>query len=325
MRSYGYTYQPDGRFRKNNGGKKRARNLFFLFAVLLLVYIVGSFIFKFFNNNDETIGVIASPVTASVNALNKLVNPGNLESVVKQSLAGTTGTYAVAIKNLKTGESYYYNQDKSFQSASLYKLWVMAMAYKRIKEGALDPDKKYDVKITDLNKAFNIASESAELTEGEFTLDVKNALKQMITISHNYAAMALTRDLKVSKLSQYISEQGFYDSRVKSPPITTASDIEYFYEKLYSGQLGDKESTEEMLSLLKAQQINDRLPKYLPENITVAHKTGELDGYKHDAGIVYTPKGDYIIVLLSDTNNEATAAETEALLSKAVYDYFEAN
>ena len=77
-----------------------------------------------------------------------------------------------------------------------------------------------------------------------------------------------------------------------------------------------------MLGFLKGQQLNDVLPKYLPENIVVAHKTGNIDAFDNDAGIVYGPKGDYIIVLLSESDNPAGAEDRMAQLSKAVYDYF---
>ncbi|MEM4270897.1 MAG: serine hydrolase, partial [Candidatus Pacearchaeota archaeon] len=78
----------------------------------------------------------------------------------------------------------------------------------------------------------------------------------------------------------------------------------------------------EMLALLKKQNLNSKLPKYLPENTVVAHKTGELGEYSHDAGIVYKDSGDYIIVVLSKTQKPLDANEKIAQISKAVYDYF---
>ncbi len=82
-------------------------------------------------------------------------------------------------------------------------------------------------------------------------------------------------------------------------------------------------ASSKMLEILKRQKINDRIPKYLPESTVIAHKTGELFGVKHDAGIVFSEKGDYIIVLMSDTASEAHAAEVEAKISKVVWEHFE--
>ena len=84
----------------------------------------------------------------------------------------------------------------------------------------------------------------------------------------------------------------------------------------------DQVYTDKMLTLLKRQRLNGKLPKYLPKQSIIAHKTGELDSYSHDAGIVYAPPGEYIIVVLSETTSRAQADERIALLSQSVYKYF---
>ena len=64
------------------------------------------------------------------------------------------------------------------------------------------------------------------------------------------------------------------------------------------------------------------MPKYLPSDTLIAHKTGELDSFSHDSGIVYTPNGNYIIVVMSDSTNPKGAEDRIANISKSVYDYF---
>ncbi len=226
-------------------------------------------------------------------------NKPTLAKVVQDAMAGTQGTYGIVIKNLKTGETYYSNEHRTFQPGSLYKLWIMAETYKQIESGQILPDEILTNTIEQLNTDFGIPPETAELTEGTITLSVHDALEQMITISHNYAAFLLIERTKISStLSQ-----------------TTASEVAVFLEKLY------KEGGEP-IALLKRQQLNEITPKYLPENIEVAHKTGIIDTFDNDAGIVYGPKGDYIIVLLSESDDPPGAEERMAKLSKAVYDYF---
>jgi beta-lactamase class A len=51
---------------------------------------------------------------------------------------------------------------------------------------------------------------------------------------------------------------------------------------------------------LLGQRINDRLPVGLPPGVPIAHKTGNLPGLAHDAGIVYAPEGPYIVVVLTE-------------------------
>lgn len=268
------------------------------------------------------LGPIASPIQKSVEVVREARESKELQKVVLPLIEQKEGTYAVSIKNLKTGGEYHVNDSEQFASASLYKLWVMGTVYKQIKDGKLTLNQTLSIDVPTLNKRFNISTESAEMKEGTITYTVKNALEQMITISHNYAALLLTATVKLSNIQNFLNSYKLTDSHMGTPPKTTTRDILSFYELLYNGELVDKTSSDEMLEILKRQKLNDRIPKYLPGETVVAHKTGEFDGVKHDAGIVYSSKGDYIIVLMSDTESEVKAAEVEAKISKAVWEYF---
>lgn len=246
-----------------------------------------------------------------------------LEAAVQKALEGTKGDYAVAIKNLKTNEEYYLNEHKTYDSGSLYKLWVMGETMHQIEQGSIMGEDILSSSIPELNRIFEIDPANAELTTGGITMTVNQALNQMITISHNYAAMLLTQKVKLSSVREWLSQNGFTESSVGGDPKTTASDMVAFFDKLQSGKLGNTESTEKMLTLLKNQKLNKKLPADLPESVEIAHKTGELGYFTHDAGIVYTPKGDYIIVVLSESEMPAAAEKRIADISKAVYDYFQ--
>jgi beta-lactamase class A len=258
----------------------------------------------------------------------KLFAPGDrLETIVSQSLVGTKGKYTIFIKNLKTGESYAAHEHEALPSGSLYKLWVMAAAFEAIKEGRIKEDEILSNSIPALNAKFGIDSAGpGELTTGGITLSAKNAITQMITISHNYAALLLADKVGTGKVEKMISTLGLKESsygNTKGPPTTTAYDTANYFELLYKGEIVDADYSKQMIEVLKKQQLNDRIPKYLPKGTLVAHKTGEIDYYKHDAGIVFTNAGDYILVVLSKSEFPGGAAERVALLSKAVFDHFE--
>jgi beta-lactamase class A len=249
----------------------------------------------------------------------------NLHQAILQALSGATGKYSVVVKDLKTlkaekQESLY--GEKVYKAGSLYKLWIMAETFNQIRDGKFSEEESLSEDVDTLNKNFNIDSESAELTGGKITVTVKDALKQMIEISHNYAALLLTEKIKLSSVSEFLKTNGFKNSHVGDLPTTTADDIALFLEKLYKGELNNAKYTQEMLSLLKAQQLNDKLPKYLPKGTVVAHKTGEIDYVSHDGGIVYTKDRNYIIVVLSDSNFPPGAQERIAQISKAVFNFF---
>ncbi len=135
-----------------------------------------------------------------------------LQEVVNQALSGTHGTYAVVIKNRKTNESYEQNEHMVFPSGSLYKLWVMAVVYEQIQNSLLAKDQVISQDVETLNKEFSIDPEIAELTEGTVTFTIYEALHQMITISHNYAAMLLTEKVKLSSVAKFLGEYGYVES-----------------------------------------------------------------------------------------------------------------
>ena len=71
-----------------------------------------------------------------------------------------------------------------------------------------------------------------------------------------------------------------------------------------------------MEKLLLEQQINHKIPGYLPEGTPVAHKTGEDDGITNDVGIVYGEK-PFVICFASNRTNvpEAERALREISLA----------
>lgn len=247
-----------------------------------------------------------------------------LSSVILPIISGSEQSYAVVVRNLSTGETYNFNEHQPFEAGSLYKLWVMAEVEREISTGTLQDNQIISQSVPTLNYEFGIDPEDAEATSGTVNYTVSNAVNQMITVSDNYSALLLTEIITPSRLSLFASNNGFDESEfgLTNVPNTTASDVADFFQELYNGKLVNPSASEKMLDVLKLQQINDRIPKYLPDNITVAHKTGDIDNFSNDAGIVYTPKDNYVIVLLSRTNDPASAGEVMAKVSKAVYDYF---
>lgn len=293
------------------------RSVFFI----ILLGGIGVFLFVFLAKQQNTVYTeIISPVSGSMESMGFLKKESSIEKAVESVLSQRNGTYAVFYKDIKSGETYEKNSHQKFQSASLYKLWVMGELYRQVDAGKLRKEDIVKESVEDLNKKFGIASESAELKEGEIELSVEDALEQMITVSDNYAALLLSSRLRLSNVANFLTVYDLTDSSIGVPPMTSSHDIGIFCEKLYKGEVIGQVYSKEMIAILQRQQINDRLPKYLPKGVFTAHKTGELDGYKHDGGIIYATEGPYILVVLSKSTNEQYAAETIALVSKAIYD-----
>jgi beta-lactamase class A len=92
---------------------------------------------------------------------------------------------------------------------------------------------------------------------------------------------------------------------------TTAGDLALILWQIYDGTLLSADDTDRLLSDMQQQIFREGIPAGIPE-ATVADKVGFLDGLLHDAGIVYSPKGDFILVVLTDGYSWDAIAEVAA-------------
>jgi beta-lactamase class A len=99
----------------------------------------------------------------------------------------------------------------------------------------------------------------------------------------------------------------------------------FILERIYRRNLVDKNVSNKCMELLKLQRITDRIPKYLPVDITIAHKSGLERGICHDVGIVFSKKGDFLICVLTQhkDSNSILSKEFIAKISLYTYNYFE--
>lgn len=266
------------------------------------------------------IGSQNNPPAAVANRTYQISNP---------EITALPGRWAIAVKDLKTDETYLLNADQKFPSASIYKLAVLYKAYDSIKKGELAKDDVIagEISATDQTSSpDNPASPTPEPEKKYVSFSVVDALKLMITISDNSSAILLSERLGWGAIDKFMEELNLagFDLVEKDTPTATALSVLALLERIYRHTAVDWQSSEEMQKLLFAQKINDRIPKYLPEGTRVGHKTGELGNVRHDAGIVLGQKSDYIFVFLTETSNPQEAPENIAKLSKKIYDAMEA-
>lgn len=290
--------------------------IYIIFSGFIIYFVVNQL-----NLKQETILSPIVPIADNKPSIT-LRPKEELSRIVNNILVDTKGKFGISIKNLKTGKSFHLNEHEKFETASLYKLWVMAETVNQIQQNRLDEQEVLSESINTLYRIYNISPDTDESTDKVITLNVIEAMNLMIANSDNYAALLLSNKVRLGSVQSFLKNNGLAESSLGEPPVTTPSDIALFFEKLYQGQLADSEHTQKMLAILKKQTKRNKLPKYLPASTIIAHKTGELGSASHDAGIVFSEKGDYIIVVLSKSSKPATANETIANIGKAVYNYF---
>jgi beta-lactamase class A len=89
-------------------------------------------------------------------------------------------------------------------------------------------------------------------------------------------------------------------------------------------ELVGPEQDRRMIDLLLGQRIADRLPALLPPDVPIAHKTADLDGFTHDAGMVYLPGRPYVLAVMAQGESPSEGKAIAAEISRLVFGYFRA-
>ncbi len=268
----------------------------------------------------------------------------DLEQMVIRELSSINGKFAVAFKNLETGEELLINEKEVFHAASTMKTPVLIEVYKQAAAGKFSLDDSLEVhqqfkSIVDGSEfILNQESDSDQEMYKEMgkTLPLKNLLYRMIIKSSNLATNLVIEKVGAKNVNQTMREMGAKDIMVlrgvedikafekKLNNTTTAYDQMLIYTALAKGEVVNKEASDEMINILLDQHFKEIIPAKLPEDVKVAHKTGYITGIEHDAGIVFLPDGrKYVLVLLSkELQNKEKGITAMANVSAIIYRYF---
>ncbi len=225
-----------------------------------------------------------------------------LAGLLDTSFSAVDGNIGVSVKDLGTGRGATLDAEAEMPSASLFKLPVL---YSVFNAGVPFDDQ---LLITDAIKAYDLGT--LELGPGE-TLTVAEALERMVTVSDNASAILLADRVGGAQVNADLANLGLKATHYGADRLTTsASDMTALLELMARGQAVSPAASADMVHLMLRQRVNDRLPKLLPDEAQVAHKTGNLDGIVNDVGIIYGPHSTLIVsALVSDTRDEAAAAD----------------
>ena len=172
-----------------------------------------------------------------------------------------------------------YNESRAFVTASTYKLFVAYGTLKRVDAGQ-----------------FNW---SDIISGGQ---NLATCFDKMIVNSDNPCAEALLYKIGQKALTQDIqNDLGLKNSTfLKDNIYSTAEDEAAFLADLARGQLGSltQDSQNRLISAMKRNVYRKGVPA--GASGPVADKVGFLWGLLHDASIVYSPSGTYVLVILTD-------------------------
>jgi beta-lactamase class A len=276
----------------------------------------------------------ASPVSASTPTPLE-INPDDWQSfagAIRQRARRYGGTVGYIVKDMHSGRIVSSNDSKVFLSASLIKLPILVATFQAVDDGLVTLNQTFTLRREDKKGGSGVLKYAAPGT----VLTLRELLEYMIIQSDNTAAELIIQQLGFDYLRATFRRLGLQRTeihpegfnltgrRVSEDNKTTASDMAFLLEKIYTRELVSPEASDEMLVILKHQKLRDRLPRYLPTGWEIAHKTGLLRRACHDVGIVFSPSGDYLIcVMTSNHSTYKNAKRLIASLGRITFDYYQ--
>lgn len=264
-----------------------------------------------------------------------------LKKDITQELEQTKGEFAVAFKDLQTGEEILINDKEFFHAASTMKTPVMIEVFKQAAEGKFSLNDSISIKneFRSIIDSSTYQLDSADDSEKELYKQIGQKRKlsdlvyDMIIVSSNLATNMIIELVDAKEVTKSMRRLGANDIEVlrgvedskayaagKNNRVT-AYDLMLIFEQIANEKAVNKEASDQMIKILSDQKFNDIIPARLPKDVKVAHKTGWITGLHHDSGIVFLPDGrKYVLVLLSrKLEDEKKGVEVMAKVSEMIY------
>jgi len=240
-----------------------------------------------------------------------------LQSTIQRSLRDFQGEIGFIIKDLQSGRVIAHDPDQRFPSASMVKIPIMAACFKAAEDGRFSLQDAMTLERRDKVRGSGLLRASPSGTP----VTVEKLIDLMITDSDNTAANMLIDLLGFDYLSQAFKDLGLdqtnmarkmMDFRSRANGVenyTTPREMAAILEAMYRRTCVSPTASEKCLECLKKQKVNDRIPRYLPRSVIVAHKTGLENKVCHDAGILFTGKGDVLVAVFTEGNTGSIIAK----------------
>jgi beta-lactamase class A len=249
---------------------------------------------------------------------------------------------AVAVYDTQTHTSFRRHADRWFHAASTVKVAILLGVYASIHHGWLLPQSRVHVRnrfwsAVDASPfrvlADRDANSEVHASVGKMMRVTELAL-HMIATSSNLATNVLLDLVGLDTVQRSLDDfgidgldvrRGVEDERAFAHGINnrvTADGLVQLLRLIAEERAFTPELSQEMLTILHAQEFKNGIPARLPAAVRVAHKTGDISTIAHDAGVVYPPgRKPYVIAVLTEWSPDASGrSATIAEASHAVYE-----
>ena len=257
-----------------------------------------------------------------------------IKKIVENILKNFRGTLGIGFKDLREDKEFYFNGDKRFLTASVFKVFVLIELYNQKVSEREDLDERHT--LTEENKILP-SGILQDMQEG-LRPTVRDLAKLMMMISdntatdiiinilgkeninktiHNILELKDTRvylttremlldmagaqnveDAKENFEEIKINKNGKWTTDFEYNNVTTPKEMVKTLGFLYKKEILTPEACKEIIDIMKSCQTAEaRIKRFLPGNVKVAQKTGTMYGVVNNAGIIFTSKRDYILVV----------------------------
>lgn len=264
-----------------------------------------------------------------------------LEYRIAQLADGSNGRIGVAAMDLSSGQMISVFGDQRFPLASTSKIAIAAAYLEGVDQGRWSLTAEYPLLWS--VRSTPLSSYRAPVRAGEY-MAAHELIDIMITRSSNPATDALLAAMGgVEPVNDWMRRAGITEFSLDRDIATLVRDNREFDARSYIDPR-DSASPEAMVQLLAgiyqgrwlSRQSRDiiidamercrtgtsRIPALMPDNVTVAHKTGTLHRVASDIGIITAPDGRSIAVAIYVTGQNSPTERNAriASIARAVYD-----
>lgn len=205
------------------------------------------------------------------------------------------GTFGFYVKYLGTGEVVALRADEAFPAASVIKVPILLAALSLVQEGTATLEQR--IRLTGWHRTggsgvFQHFDDGLEVT-------LADACHAMTTLSDNTATNMVLDVTGIDGVNRLLDEMGCRVTRLHryfgkpdmagpaGPSQAVPREIGVLFERLAMNELLTPVLCRRALLFLRRQTHRALVPRLLPEGTVVAHKTGSLDGVRHDAGLIW--------------------------------------
>ena len=222
------------------------------------------------------------------------------------------GRVSIYAKNLKTGATYDFGGSNRVNTASTIKVPILIGVYSAVHDG-----KARWTDTSELTPASKVGGSGVlqDMSDGS-KVPLRDLVRYMILLSDNTATNLVLDHVSGNQVNAYLEKLGIKDTRSlrkimkgSSPDgvsdagrdsanakfgigVATPREMVELLERLYKGEIVDKDASAEILGIMKKQIWRDGIPRTFDAvGVEVADKPGALDHLRSDVGIVYSKAG----------------------------------